>query len=182
MTDDLTVILVCLITIQDSANLATDSIALSEESNQLLTDHTNNQATLDALHSNTFSTISEINNMKTDAEAVQEVLYSDYIQSLPQEAELLSANASAVVSKLASDLSAIPTVDEDFLNEVEQLVAMIDNEINATDLSALYTQLLTRYNDHEAMLNDLQSSIESAEDRVSRLLRIMESLPTDCAG
>ena len=155
---------------------------MSEESNQLLTDHTNNQATLEKLHSNTILTISEINNTKTDAEAVQEALYSDYIQSIPQEAELLSANASAVVSKLTSDLSTIPTVDEDFLNEVETLVAMIENEISTTDLSALYTQLLTRYNNHETMLNDLQSSIESAEDRVSRLLRIMESLPTDCAG
>ena len=124
--------------------------------------------------------MADINNVNTHAQTVQDNLSS--IQHLPQQGQLLSTNATAIVSQLTHDLSTIPTVDEDFLNEVEQLVALAENEINTIDLTDLYSQLLSRYNDHEVVLDLLQSNIQSVEERISRLTQISESLPTDCAG
>ena len=156
-------------------------MALSEKSSQLLTNHTNNLAALNQLYADVVSTNTDINTVENKLQQTKNILHSNEFQNLPQEAEALSTDASAVVANLLAEFSATPSVDEEFLSLVESLVLMAEKEINSTDISALYNSLLALYNQQSAELSSLNVTIEDIEQRVSRLKQIMASLPVvDC--
>ena len=157
-----------------------DSASLSEQTTDLLNTFTANQASINQLYSSVVSSIEDIDDTNINAQAVFDILYSDDIQDLPLQAGALSNNAIEIVSNLVTELSSCPSVDEEFLNWIEEFVMLVGDTIDSTNISSAYDQLWALYSQQEAELNNLNEQIDDIDNRVSRLKAIMSSLPSDC--
>ncbi len=126
------------------------------------------------------TSIDNITNISTQAQPVLDTLYSNDIQSLPMNAITLTHTANTIVSNLETELANCPSIDEDYLSEVEEFVEYVENIINTNDIMSVYNLLSSLYTQQETDLNNLNVQIEIIDARVSRLKTIMSSLPSDC--
>lgn len=122
-----------------------------------------------------------LNQLLSMKEAVnQSTLTVENQSHLPNEAAMLSANATALVNQLMEKRLLTPEPDFDAIENLENNLESVSQKLNMADLEEMQMMLSKQLELLEDELMVLQNQLSTTKQELKELKELSDALPPDC--